>query len=430
MPWEDRLREAAYTPPSGDRLVFQYTDVTTSTPKRTTIFNFPGVNGAYIQDNGHGARAFPLRCFFSGDDHDIEASAFEVALLERGVGRLEHPFYGTFDVVPTGSIKRRDDLRSAANQTIIEVRFSTSLAAVYPQNQTDLASEVLAAVDALGAAAGQQFEDSTDLSTVAAKEKTKAETTNAITAIRAALSSAAAATSETEDAFNDALTAIEDSLDTLIDTPAALATALFEATLIPAAGTAEIDVRLAGYAALADAVSGSAAANPADAFQLGVVLPQVLRSVANDFHVAALTLWSAVAGSVVSVVENQFAARPDATAAADAVLVEFDDAVIVLDAGYATLAAVDAPGGIDTGEAYQALQDAVALAAGFLIEISFTLLPERRLVLDRPRTILDLSAELYGDISDAQLDILIDNNDLSGSEILEIPRGREVVYYA
>ena len=430
MPWEDRLREAAYTPPSGDRLVFQYTDVTTSTPKRTTIFNFPGVDGAYVQDNGIGARALPLRCFFSGGDHDLEASAFETALLERGVGRLEHPFYGTFDVVPTGSIKRRDDLRSAANQTIIEVRFTRTLAAVYPQNQTDLASDVLAAVDALGAAAGEQFAESTDLSTVAAKEKTKASTTNAITAIRAALSSAAAVTAETEEAFNDALTAIEDSLDTLIDTPAALATALFEATLIPGAGTADIDVRLAGYAALADTVASSAAANPATAFQLGVVLPQLLTSVANDFHVAALTLWSAVAGSVVSVVENQFAARPDAIAAADAVLVEFDDVVIVLDAGYATLASVDAPGGIDTGEAYQALQDSVALAAGFLVEISFTLLPERILVLDRPRTIIDLSAELYGDISDAQLDILIDNNDFSGSEILEVPRGREVVYYA
>ncbi len=83
---------------------------------------------------------------------------------------------------------------------------------------------------------------------------------------------------------------------------------------------------------------------------------------------------------------------------------------------------------IDTGGAYQQLQDAVALTAGFLVEISFSLKQERVIILDRNRTIIDLAAELYGSIDD-QLDFLISSNDLSGSEILELPRGREIVYY-
>ena len=70
----------------------------------------------------------------------------------------------------------------------------------------------------------------------------------------------------------------------------------------------------------------------------------------------------------------------------------------------------------------------VAIAAGFLVEISFTLKQEFRITLDRPRTIIDLAAELYGEV-DGQLDFLISSNNLTGSEILDLPRGREIVYY-
>jgi hypothetical protein len=83
---------------------------------------------------------------------------------------------------------------------------------------------------------------------------------------------------------------------------------------------------------------------------------------------------------------------------------------------------------IDTGETYQALQQATATATGFLVELSFTLTQERRIVLDEARTIIDLVAELYGSVDD-QLDFFISTNDLSGDEFTELPAGREVVYY-
>ena len=82
----------------------------------------------------------------------------------------------------------------------------------------------------------------------------------------------------------------------------------------------------------------------------------------------------------------------------------------------------------DTGEIYQPLQDAVALSAGFLVQLSFTLVQERRFILQRSRTIIDLVGELYGTVDD-QLDFFLNTNDLSGDDIIELPAGREVVYY-
>lgn len=83
---------------------------------------------------------------------------------------------------------------------------------------------------------------------------------------------------------------------------------------------------------------------------------------------------------------------------------------------------------IDTGESSGPLQTAAALAAGLLVEVSFTLRQERSIILDRNHTIVDLVGELYGRI-DEELDFFINSNNLTGSEILELPEGKEVVYY-
>lgn len=83
---------------------------------------------------------------------------------------------------------------------------------------------------------------------------------------------------------------------------------------------------------------------------------------------------------------------------------------------------------VDTGESYAALQNAGALASGYLVEYSFSLIQERRLVLGRSRTIVDLAGQIYGSVDD-RLNQLIDINGFTGDEIVEVPRGREVVYY-
>ena len=143
---------------------------------------------------------------------------------------------------------------------------------------------------------------------------------------------------------------------------------------------------------------------------------------ANEFYTRDIYASTYISGEVLSVVNNQFATRTEAISAAEFILNEMDALTVWRDANIQLLDI------IDTGEAYQQLQESVAITAGFLVEISFTLKQERSIVLDRARTIIDLSAEIYGSIDD-QLDFLIESNNLSGSEILELPKGREIVFY-
>lgn len=413
MAWNDRIREAAYTSPNGERIRFDYEDVRREFDKKTTGFDFPDADGTYVQDLGNTGRRYPLRLFFWGADYDLQAEQFESLLAERGQGRLEHPIYGTVDVVPFGTITRRDDLKTAANQAVVEVTFWETIGLVYPTRQADPASQVRQAVENYNAAAAEDFADGVSVETAAQRVTLLNRYESLIGSVESGLQAVADVQDDVRKQFNAINDSINQSIDTLIGKPLDLA---FQTSLLiqaPARATASISDRLQAYRNLSDSILAGDGASVANDTRANRV---------NEFKAFELTASGAVTGSIVSAVNNQFSRKTTALQAAEDILAQFesvnswkDDNLVELDL-------------IDTGGAYQRLQEAVALTAGFLVEISFTLKQERRIVLDRARTIIDLSAELYGSVDD-QLDFLIQSNNLTGSEILELPRGREIVYY-
>jgi hypothetical protein len=440
--WKDRLREAAYTSPRGTRIRFDYESVTREVDARGTVFEFSGVDDAYVQQNGHGPRRYPMTCYFSGADHDRIATAFEAALLEPGKGKLEHPRYGTVTVVPFGTISRRDDLKEALNQTVIEVTFWTTVGAVYPTSEADAQSEILAALAGFDVAAAQQLADSTNLAGALNQAAGKATLRNLLKQVSAGLTSVSDTVTSITRAFRDLQSEINFGMDVLIGQPLLLARQISNLITMPGRALTGIEARLAAYGALADSIFGSSAANPAEHLATGTSLLVRTTRVANDFHFSDLFAMGTVAGSVVAVTADpigesgqpvpggSFTTRPQAILAADAVLAQFEAVVAWRDAGFAALEQLDALGAyqLDPGASYQALQQAVALAAGNLVQTSFSLVAERRIVLDRPRTIIDLAAEIYGAV-DSRLDLLINTNNLTGEEILELPRGKSIAYY-
>jgi len=398
---------------------FAYEDVSYELEKRTAAFSFPGVNGTYVQDNGHSERRFPLRCIFSGAECDREALAFESLLLERGAGRLDHPLYGRVDVVPFGTITRRDDLLTAANQTILEVVFWSTVGAVYPSSRLSPKHEVTQSLGRSNAALSGQFSRAMNLQTEARRANAKLTVAQALRNVQAALGQVAAVTESVNREFRDLQQQINFGIDVLIGTPLLLARSILNLISAPGRALAGILSRLQGYADLLDRMVASSRSTPGDVS----VLPALRLRLSNDFHTSSLFAAGAVMGSVTSVVNNTFTAKPQAIEAAERIIVQTEVLTAWNDERFGDLEQ------IDTGEGYQSLQETVALAVGFLVEISFSLVPERAVVLDRPRSLIDLSAELYGSVDD-RLDFLISTNRLTGSEILELPRGRRVVYYA
>lgn len=434
--WQDRQKhQAAYTAPvSKTRIIFDYEDVSRGFDIRGTAFDFPGVDESYVQQNGYSSRKYPLACFFSGGQCDLIATAFEAALLEPGIGRLEHPIYGTIPVVPFGAVERNDALKTAANQSVVTVTFWTTVGAIYPASQRNAPNEIAAAIANFNVAAAQQFGSNTDLFGSLNKVSSIATIKGFLKKVQDSLQKVADSVSSVRKDFANGVAAINGGMDVLIGSPLLLAQQISNLIQAPGRALTGIESRLDAYAALADSIFGSSAGNPGALLHSGSVLLTHQTKVANDFHISSLFYLSAVSGTIVSATANPIAStfptRSQVVGAASSILEQLDTLVAWRDKGFNALSQVATAANyqIDTGEAYQALLTAAALAAGYLVEASFSLLPERAIVLTRARTIVDLAAELYGSVDD-KLDLLISTNNLTGDEILELPKGRRIVYY-
>lgn len=419
MTWLERIAEAAYTSPSGRRMRFGYLDVSREIDKRTAGFEFPGVDGVYVQDNGASGRRYPLQCIFAGPDCDALAARFESLLLERGAGRLEHPIYGRVDVVPFGTITRRDDLVSAANQTIVDVVFWSTLGAVYPSSRLSPKLEVSESLRLAEPALAGEFDRTMDLSSEARRANQRLTVLDVLRNAQSALGDAAAATESVNREFREIQSQVNFGIDVLIGQPLVLAQQMLDLIMAPSRALSGIASRLDGYRNMLDRMIAS---SPVGGPPLDLARHAVRAS--NDFHTADLSAAGALLGSISSVLNNAFTAKPQALEAAEAIIAQADDTTAWREARFGET------GQLDTGEGYQALQETTALAVGYLVEISFSLVPERAIVLDRPRALVELCGEIYGSLADERLDFLITTNHLTGSEILEVPRGRRVVYYA
>ncbi len=427
MTWEGRLREAAYTPPSGARLTFTYVDLSTAFDRNTAAFTFPGVDGTYVQDLGTSARRFPFRVIFWGDNHDTEAQTFADALAEPGRGKLDHPRKGTVTVVPFGTITEREDLVTAANQTVFDVVFWEANLDLFPSGSADPASTVRALSDATNTAAAETLAgaigggSAVDVATFRARYET------ALGATRSALGDVAALESDTLRQFNAIADSIEQGLDTFVDQPLALFAQTQQLIQTPSTFVQAIGARVDAYGGLVDTLTS--ANNPDKAVRPSPVefRADELYNVASVTGVA-LSAVSAAQGSTDDAVSSRgFRFRREAIAAAEAVVAQFEQVEAWREQNYAAFSADD-PSTVDTGETYTQLQGAVADTVGLLVTLSFELQQERRIRLGRSRAIIDLVGELYGEV-DSRLDFFIDTNDLSGNDIVELPAGREVVYY-
>lgn len=424
MNWQTRIRVLAYSSPSGKRIESQFTDVSMSFDKQTSAYVFPALKGTYVQDLGPSGDKFPLRFYFSGDDHDLQADEFLAMLRESGPGVLEHPMYGVRNVVPFGTVERRDDLVSAANQSVFDVQLWETLLIAFPSSQIDPAKAVLNSVSKFNSAIAGQYSKQASIVTAIERVGLSTKFRNVLQSTRAAMLAVTTPRNEIAREFNSIYDSMNRTLDLFASNPldiGGLETLAFQATLFTQTSAQSVrnsdGTRTDGreqvnaYKSIVDEViEGPAYVDN------GTTGPQ------NNFITDDLFVLNAVTGSVLSLVNAQFDTRPQAVTAADELLTLVQSVIDWRDSNYYELNM------LDIGDAYQQFIDMVSLLAGFLVQISFSLRQEYSFVLDRNRTIIDLVAEIYGAV-DEFLDFFILTNNLTGSEILELPRGRKILYY-
>lgn len=417
--WRSRVKPGIYTSPSGLPIEFTFVDLSRVTRKRTRVFDYSGVDDSYVQDNGIGARTYPIRCIFNGPNHDRLATSFEASLAERGPGELQHPLYGKFRAIPLGEFTRRNDLVESANESIVEVTFSTTLVDIYPAALGFPVNEILASIDGFDLSAADAFATLAELQTVARQANFKSALRASLATVRGAFDSVSGVTSEARRAIQDNENLLNEAVDTLIGTPLVLAQQILGFVAAPGRLISGLGSRLEGYGRMIDNMI--AVYGPRDS-DVGL-LDKSRADLANSLRLADLILLAGSTNMSRAAVEERASSRSSALSSALTILERLDDVTAWRDARMGSLVLSDPP------QPYADALDAASRAAGYLVQNSYSLLPERRLALDRPRNFVELCAELYGSVSNETLDRFIADNDLGGDEFFEFQRGRVVVYY-
>jgi prophage DNA circulation protein len=97
-----------------------------------------------------------------------QADAFEAALFERDVAELQHPVYGIIKVIPTGNIKREDNLVSALNESHVTVSFTETITDESPTEiEAVTAAEIDEKYEEFSEAAAADFAEGLSVDTVA-----------------------------------------------------------------------------------------------------------------------------------------------------------------------------------------------------------------------------------------------------------------------
>lgn len=413
MTWQDRLKEGAYNSPSGKRYTFAYEDLSRNFDKKTSSHDFPNADGTYIQDNGRTGRKYPITAYFSGANCDTAADAFENALGETGRGKLEHPIYGTIDVVPFGTVTRNDALKSAANQSTVEVTFWETIPLIYPIPQADPQSAIIEAVQEFTEALGINVAENLDIFDPKTVAQFKDRIIAQINTIKTTLSKISGIKTQIENgvkkavAFADSIVAATiETADAVRSTITSTVSSVMELIALPSQVATNFKSKLTGYKEMLS----------------GILSPLFPNDEESEFLSSGVVAECIVASVAVNLIESELQSQGEATSAADELLGLFDE-VVTWGEGITQQLGI-----LNTGESYQKLQESVALTAGYLVDISFTLKKERKIILTRSRTIIDLAAELYGEV-DSVLDFFINSNEFTGSEIIEVPKGRGVLYY-
>jgi prophage DNA circulation protein len=448
------IQEARYTSPSGQEAVFAWEIGKRKTTLKTGVYTFPGRDGAHVQHQGAGARAFPLVCIFSGPDCMEVADAFEAMLIERGMAELQHPIYGAVKVVPTGDIEREDDPVNKNGESTVSITFTETISDEDAAGLNEVAAEAIdEKFEEFSGASAADFAE-----TIVAAEGDLSEQL----AITAALEAQTQAITDTleplakadKKKFADWIASakeLKDNIKNLYQKGLGYA-AKAETLYVKALNIGRLTLRLLKLpsdltVSLAEKIKGYATltANLINQYKND---PFGVEKIKNAYATAKLAITGAVAaiasGSALTVAKIAAltgavpatasgrsatsgsgagtASRAEAVEAANTIAAFLETITEFQDAKIAQNAFVDT----DTA-ATLALNELVYTSIQLILNTSFALPLQKTITLDRDRQAIELCAELYG--STDYLDDFIIENNFNIDEIELLPMGKKVSYY-
>jgi hypothetical protein len=413
LDFQDRLRPASYISPSGIESEFQIDTLKKKGGKKLSTQEIIDSDESVTQDQGNKTQSFPMSIYFIGSDFDNLLNDFEVGLKERYTtdtpGILKHPMWGDINVFPV-SWDLTIELVKGVGVGRIEVEFVEVFPRKYPEstlNNSDLASADLDDMSFIDSAAQMITDTAAAASNIAGK----------IQAVVGVISSAV----EFLESVEDTMTEIQNGITSMIDDVAGnISQLLFATQRLMRAPSRFRDSTL----------------NKINTYK--EMCGDIISSIKDDKETDPTNLKNN------AILMQTFAGYAVGVMAESALYTDFSvrtDSIAVIDSlnealeNYNT-ALADSRTDSDISKEYSGdhnflllLLDCIARTNDILLNKSFDLKAEKRFKLKSNSDIITLCYDNYGKIDNETIEYFISTNDIKNDEFLELPAGREVVFY-
>lgn len=444
MAWFNRLKPAAIVTPDGEQYDFLYEDTSTIRQNKTSQYRFSDQEGALVQNFGIGLVSLPLTIYFAGEDYDIISEEFDISSALPGNCVLQHPIYGLKNVV-IENVTRTDSLKTAGNQAVYTLTITETIAEEEITSVTEVSSDIDSNIEDLAFINGDVISNADyDLTNPLDYTSALSRARNTLNQYKAKFDKVLSKAGALKTQFESAVTALENQLDTLIQTPKDLFSALSQIAKIPSQAFESLKLKVEGYAELLELFTGSVAAIAGtdqnaknQRIEAQAQVNALFGGLANSYLYAAE---NSAAGETASTVDNAvidiassgvgFVTRSEAIQSAVYVVESFTSAQEFLDNEQQTSEASPIQARFSVSpDTTQLLTEIIKKTAGNLINLSFRLKQERQIKLQNDNTFINLCFDLYGSTKLNVIDFFLATNDLTEDDFIIIPRGKIIRYY-
>lgn len=405
MSWIDKIEnQLIITTGDGEQYTPAWLNATFQKDYNIAEFTFPNLPGTLVRRNKPMGRKYQLEIYFTGDDHLDTVDAFSRSADDERPWKLEHPYYGLLIVQPV-SIAVDNSSHNVSRVTIPVIETITEdnpKVEPAPVETIAIKKELLDETFAQGVLAEVKPADITDI-----KEKQKRNFHLAIPVFKIP-----GALAEFTDLFNKANAAVNKAiafplaamrtLNTLISYPAKLAQSV----------KSRINLLKEQFNTLRSNVEGI----------LGVASKQIYQNNAG-------TVISSIALAMSTPSPGDYKSSTEVLETMDTLTSVYNTFMEDLDRmqsenGGSPDSFVADPGAII------ALNELVNLTVSSLFAIALSAKKERSIILEADSNIILLTHRLYGlDRADANIEELMNNNNIGLSSLLLIKKGTKITYY-
>ena len=394
--------------------------IASNDPQTKTLAQFKTIGGNFgrVQDLGTDNRTMDFIIYFDGTDHDLLSEALIKSLEEVGAWSIDHPVRGRLNNQYPASFAPTIDPIGSGNITAI----ATTWIQDYPKDenisQIQLATDIQAAVKDVNEASAKGFLDNAQTGLFNLKDKIQDGTD----AMQKAIDDSLGSLIDTVEGANDIMESIGDGIDQTLS-----------AVTI---GLTELSAQCQFFCQLPASLLNNTKGR-IDAFVNAIdgIISDVLDGTSDEKKNQAvtnqLTSVSLLCGLSLSVISNDdIQTRIQAIETAEKLRQSFEDLTNALDLyGEEFDDLLYYQRFFSQTDTFSILSDLIAKSQNYLLTLSVSLKKQKTVILDRPMSAIFVALIYYGNADDLTVDFLIDTNNLTLSEIMLIPAGREILIY-